>query len=253
VWYWTYCVNVLQAVKGVAATPLNTGHFWSLCVEEQFYFVWPFVVLSVTRERLVHVAAWTIALGAAVRIALVLGPGASAAYVLTPGRLDGLMAGAVLAVAAREPGGLGRWRVVAGRTLAIGAAAVIVLAAWRGMEYSDPVIAIVGFPMLALGYASALVLALTTTGWWPRILRNATLRNWGKFSYGLYVLHYPILWVIHQKLGHALDSPSLVVAGSRLPSVGLRILIGVPLMYGAAVLSYQLYERRFLALKAYFV
>jgi len=37
VWYWLYGVNVLEVLHGGLATPLNTAHFWSLSVEEQFY------------------------------------------------------------------------------------------------------------------------------------------------------------------------------------------------------------------------
>jgi peptidoglycan/LPS O-acetylase OafA/YrhL len=61
-----------------------------------------------------------------------------------------------------------------------------------------------------------------------------------------------MLWAMNQKLARLLAQPSLTIAGSQLPVVLLRIAIGVPLAYVAAWLSYQLYERHFLALKRRF-
>src|SRR5262249_16513822 len=42
-WLWIYCNNVFEFIRG-QAYPI-VGHFWSLAVEEQFYLVWPPLVL----------------------------------------------------------------------------------------------------------------------------------------------------------------------------------------------------------------
>jgi peptidoglycan/LPS O-acetylase OafA/YrhL len=251
-WYWTYLVNLLEVIKGPAATPLNTSHLWSLCIEEQFYIVWPFVVLFASRRGLLWIAGYAVAIGLLGRVVLVRALGPSAVYVFTPVRLDGLMMGAVLAVAARAPGGLLRWRQLATRLLAAGAVGLVALAAWRGMEYRDPVVAVVGYPLLAVTHGALLVFSLTRPGGWAATLRSALLRRWGKYSYGLYLIHYPMLWALDDKLGRVFDDPGLVLAGSRLPGVLLRGAVGVPLAFGLAWMSYELYERRFLALKRYF-
>ena len=250
-WYWTYLVNVLQVVKGGLATPLNTSHFWSLCIEEQFYLVWPLVVLSASRPTLLKVAAAACVFGLFFRFGLVRSTLAPwDAYVLTPGRLDGLMAGGALAVAARE-GGLERLRVAAKPMLTASAALMVGLALWRGMEYEDPVIAVAGFPLLALVFGSLLVLAVTSEGALGRVLRTRQLRSWGKYSYGLYVIHYPLLGAVNYKFGGRLDG--LTWGASHLPGVVVRILVVIPLSYGLAWCSYHLYEKRFLGLKRYFV
>lgn len=250
VWYWTYTVNFLQVIKGVSATPLNTSHFWSLCIEEQFYLVWPLVVLLCSPRAILRIAAGAIAFGLPFRwwvIHTFSDP--TAAYVLTPGRLDGLMIGAALAVASRS-GGLSRWRPLAARVGAVSASLVVGIALWRGMEYADPVMAQWGFPLIAVAYGSLLVLGVTSSGVLSRVLSLRHLRSWGKYSYGLYLIHYPLLGALEDKLGGRLSG--LVWGGSRLPGIVVLCSIGVPLAYCLAWLSYHVYERRFLALKRYF-
>ena len=249
-WYWTYTVNFLQVIKGRAAAPLNTSHFWSLCIEEQFYLLWPLVVLFASPRAIVRIAVGACVFGLAFRWWLVgttLDP--ASAYVLTPGRLDGLMIGAALAVKRRD-GGLERLRPVALRVVAAGAAVVLGLALWRGMEYEDPVMAVAGFPAIALTFGGFLVLGLTSPGPLSRFLSLGPLRSWGKYSYGLYLIHYPLLGALDDKLGPRLSR--MVWRGSHLPGVVLLCAVGVPLAYGIAWLSYHLYEKRFLALKRYF-
>src|SRR5258707_12985436 len=53
-WHAGYASNFLFALQG-SWTPWVTSHFWSLAVEEQFYVVWPFLILLVPRSRLVAV------------------------------------------------------------------------------------------------------------------------------------------------------------------------------------------------------
>jgi len=249
-WYWTYTVNFLEVIKGRAAAPLNTSHFWSLCIEEQFYLLWPLVVLFSSPRAILRIAAGACLFGVAFRWWIVRAPlDPASAYVLTPGRLDGLMIGAALAVQ-RRAGGLERLRPLAIRVVAVGAALVIGIALWRGMEYEDPVMAVAGFPLIALTFGAFLVLGLTSPGPLSRFLSLGPLRSWGKYSYGLYLIHYPLIGVLDLKLAPRLAG--LAWHGSQLPVVVVFCAVGVPLCYGVAWLSYHLYEKRFLALKRHF-
>lgn len=256
-WYWTYTTNVLYAVTRGHGTPLFTSHFWSLSIEEQYYLVWPLVVWACTPRALLRVAALAMIGGFAFRLGVVLhDPGnAVATYVLTPGRLDSLMTGAALAVAARMPGGLARWKDFAPRILGAGVLALSALAVWRGgLNLWDRVVAVVAYPAVALVCGAVLVVALTAppTSRFVRMLSTVPLRNWGTYSYGIFVVHLPLLGAIEWNTTFSQRGVALF-GGSRLPSVLLLAAVAMPVSYTLGALSYHLYEKRFLALKRYFV
>ena len=255
-WYWTYTVNFLNALTHGRGTPLYTSHFWSLSIEEQFYLIWPLFVWRCKPETLLRVAALAALTGLAWRLGVVLHDPANAAgtYVLTPGRLDGLMTGAALAVVARGRNGLQICSAWAPRVLTLAVVALAALAVTRGgLEYSDPVVGVVAYPVVAMGFGALLVAALTAVpgGVFARTLSSATLRRWGKYSYGLYVVHYPLLGAL-QTYCRWCERGVGMLGGSRLPSVLLLALIVAVGSYGLAWVSYHVYEGPLLRLKCYF-
>src|SRR5262249_10402346 len=97
VWHLTYTSNFLFARQGYFS--LATAHLWSLSVEEQFYLVWPFLILLVPWRLLLPLIAAILVGGIVFRVlgTLVLPMDGVALYVLTPASLDALAAGALLA------------------------------------------------------------------------------------------------------------------------------------------------------------
>src|SRR5262249_58023361 len=86
-------------------------HFWSLAIEEHFYLVWPLVVFLLARRPrpLIFVSLAIVLSAMLARLTgSLMGLSWWTTYVLTPFRLDGLALGALLALTARQPGGLGR-------------------------------------------------------------------------------------------------------------------------------------------------
>ena len=88
---------------------LYIGHFWSLCVEEQFYLIWPFVVYQVRkRETLIKLCIAVIILSPIVRagLAVALPPQLlrmELFYRSLPTRLDALLIGGLIALLLRGP------------------------------------------------------------------------------------------------------------------------------------------------------
>ncbi|HEV2751156.1 MAG TPA: acyltransferase [Gemmatimonadales bacterium] len=255
-WYWTYTVNFLSAASHGSGTPLNTGHFWSLSIEEQYYLIWPLIVARCGPRVLLRVAVLSGIAGLLFRLAIVLHDpsNAVATFVLTPGRLDGLMTGGALAVLARAPDGLASLQKGAVAVLWVGCSVLGALSVWRGgLTYQDPVVAVTAYPVIALVFGSLLVVALSSApgSVVARVLSSASLRSWGKYSYGLYLIHYPVLGALESKWqGYRHGVAAL--DGSPLPGVLLLAAVAAVASYALARLSYGVYESRFLDLKRYF-
>ena len=98
-WLLTYTLNIQCALQGWF--PDNVSHFWSLAVEEQFYLVWPWLVLFAPRKWLARLTLMTVVAGLMFRLSMVpLGATWTAGYVLPFAALDALGLGALLAISA---------------------------------------------------------------------------------------------------------------------------------------------------------
>ena len=94
---WTYLLNWYEGLKGFQIIPHPLQHFWSLAIEEQFYLVWPFLVLKLARRRLIQVCFGLMALGLFMRAVMYWIHLPIAAYTWTICRADPLAAGAIVA------------------------------------------------------------------------------------------------------------------------------------------------------------
>jgi peptidoglycan/LPS O-acetylase OafA/YrhL len=254
-WYWSYLTNVMIARAGSwGAIPLEPQHFWSLAVEEQFYLVWPVVVWLLPRPRLKTICLGAMLGSLAIRLTLrLLGEPGTVLYVLTPTHLDPLAAGAWLALLVREPGGLAWVKARVRPVMAVCAAVVatIMLTA-HGPVVETLAMQSVGYPLLALTCAGLLAGALTGPEASPlgRLWRSRVLGFFGRFSYGLYVLH-PLLLVLVVRWGFDVRWFAQRV-GSQL--LGQAIFAGLmtALSAGVALVSWHAWEQPFLRLKSRF-
>jgi peptidoglycan/LPS O-acetylase OafA/YrhL len=109
-WLLTYTINLKMAAQGWYID--HFAHFWSLAVEEQYYLVWPWLILLLPRRWLGRTAMIAIAIAPLFRFTLVMlahngfDSGTSlAGYISTPTTLDSLGIGSLLATLRSTPAG----------------------------------------------------------------------------------------------------------------------------------------------------
>lgn len=244
IWVLLYVGNFQMAIEGGGSI---LDHFWSLAIEEQFYLLWPMIVLSLSRGKLMLVAAAMIVISPLVRTLLVLNDALElAVYVLTPARMDGLAFGALIALLVRGPKGIAPLVPWAGRLGVTSAAAFLVIViARRDFSTSDPVILTAGISLLTIMYASLLVLSLSFRPL-QLVMELPVMRWFGKYSYGLYVWH-PIVNIIllHSPLTEQIGADTL-----------LEVVALVVFAFIASILvtlaSYRFLEAPLLRLKSRF-
>jgi len=238
----------------------NVEILWSLAVEEQFYILWPTVVLFCSNKTLIRISVAGIFFALVLRLIII--PGSTtfpSAYYLTPCRMDALLVGALLAIWRTDPEAWKRVRQFATATAFVSMAVLAIIAMRTGHFYSfvtngnanglrhtsDMALGL-GCSMLAILFG-AMVVRCTGQGnlfhvfnWWP-------LRRIGKYSYGIYMLHWWIVLLLRKLIGKI---------GGHLPSNGLVEIVCFILLLGAsfgmAFVSFHLFEKHFLKLKRLF-
>lgn len=255
-WAWAYAVNIHIAREGAWTLPW-LGHFWSLAVEEHFYLVWPLVVWLCPRPLLLRVALGCIAFSVLLRMGLYgAGVNALAPYVLTPCRLDALCLGGYLAVRMRDERPAGekvQWLSKVGTWLIVPSAVSIVLSfAWnRFSDFGYPVLRPLREMAFTFIFGGILAKALTApeSALFKRFFTSATMRFLGKYSYGLYVFHALLSYWL-------MTRGTIEVVKQFIPNHILAVLVQAALALavsvGISMLSFHLFEMRFLALKSRF-
>jgi peptidoglycan/LPS O-acetylase OafA/YrhL len=224
------------------------GHFWSLAVEEQFYLIWPAIVWWVPERFLMRLCLAGIACAFALRIVLVghYGPHLWI-HQLTPTRGEGLLVGAALAVFAR------RRKHLPGRLLgamAIAGAALIVFIGFADpREFYDtdagPYMYTIGVTALGLLFGGLVGSSQMRVPVLTRLMEMRWLRSFGKYSYGIYIYHIPLLMGSSRILEQYFHHPFPF----RLRWAVVYFVCCVAASYAVARLSYWLIEERLLRLK----
>jgi peptidoglycan/LPS O-acetylase OafA/YrhL len=217
---------------GDAVSPIQ--HYWSLSIEEQFYFVWPALIfligLLVAREVWTHghrmrLAAALMTCVTAASLGWALYETATSptwAYFDTFARVWELGVGALLATAAgllaQIPAALKPWLSWAGLGL-IAAGLHLITEGSVGFPAPWALLPVTG---------SAMVIAAGVGGEpaRQRLLRNPVSVYIGNVSYSLYLVHWPVM----------------VILGALMPKGALFYLAAVALSFGLAIASFHFVE-----------
>jgi peptidoglycan/LPS O-acetylase OafA/YrhL len=246
-WFFTYTTNIVIALKQGDCGYFS--HLWSLAVEEQFYIIFPLVVLLVPYKKLPYAFVTMIVLGPVSRGVLFLlfrnnplQPWLT--YVSTPCCFDAFGIGAMLAYQKTTDAALLKKRLR------------------KFMPFLGVLIGIIGLyfysthrPRLWLPISAFYRLGFCVFFFWvigvaslnafkgaaKRILENKVIIYLGKISYGIYVYHH-FMPYIFEKAG----------VDQRIPSIAAKAALYFVGTVCISALSWHLFEKPINGLKKYF-
>jgi peptidoglycan/LPS O-acetylase OafA/YrhL len=220
-------------------------HTWSLSIEEQYYLVWPIVLILFlgSGNRRLLPGFILLAVGGIVLLRIWLQLEhfkAISLYTFTPARIDGILIGSFLGLvedAAPLKGAVPifyAWRVP--ELILVGFAVLLIRT-----NLSDPPLYFGCFTLIAVTFWLLLLCIIhgDPTQYLIRVLDSPLLRWIGRRSYGLYLYHYPIFV--------ALESLRMPKSNANLVLV---TLLRFSVSFGIAAISYRFLEMPFLKRKA---
>lgn len=220
------------------------SHTWSLAVEEQFYLVWPWLIILVKRKYLKYVFLSAIVIGIVSKyMALFVYHHEYASLVINC--FDSFGIGALYAYVRRDEALTHRFE----REFKIVLPALLFLA-WRVALFSGfPLVYIYDKTLDSVIGVALIMFVLNNKNLWVKkyILENRVLNFIGKISYGIYLYHFALGPVYDDFVsGHAALLPGFMANG--YVNFGLKFV----LLIGVCWLSFKLIEQPILRLKKRF-
>lgn len=251
-WLWSYLQNWLFIFKEPYGDKIVL-HTWSLAVEEQFYLVWPLVVLFIKKPKiLIWVMTTTLVITGITRYLIwsykIEDLAYSSLYTFT--RIDGLCIGSIVALSMKiNPEMLKKFKPF-----------VILLAALLNFgfyfindshSFTLPYLAFVGYTTFAVLFGILIYEAVIGESVIiMRIFKLRILGFFGKISYGLYVYHWPVYLLLFQPIKNWLVGMGFKERNfTDLPSAIAVTLLAVAI----SSISYRFFEKPILNLKRHFI
>ncbi|MGK0387744.1 MAG: peptidoglycan/LPS O-acetylase OafA/YrhL [Maribacter sp.] len=257
IWLWTYMQNYLQAT-GAHMLP-GLGPFWSLAVEEQFYLFWPLMVFLIKEKHFLKVCTGILIAILAVRFYGYFSGTMDGwmLYHLTFTRMDGLVFGAMGAVIVRNK----ELRESIAKYLDKGLIAlslilVVSLFIVGNFKISQGFIATVGYFLFSFFFLMILlntILGETKMGQQLRKgFEKKPLLLLGKYSYALYVFHWPVVNAFRWLQGKTGGFFYPRYVSTQLFDLLITFVGVTSISLVLAIISWHIWEKHWLKLKKYF-
>ncbi len=252
IWYWFYLENWKWIIQGVFDRgPLV--HFWSLAVEEQFYLICPALIYILPRRLLSWFLGIVILSALFFRSWLLLTSPlthtlAQSILVNPLCRVDTLAMGSLIALWMRSKRTILRLLWMSPILLIVsGISLIVIVITQGGLEPFNPVVQSIGFSLLAIFFSSLLILSVTQPEnnalvhglSWPPLKRLGTI------SYGFYIYHFPILWILCDRIYQYIGNSFILGHLASVFCCGVFTLM-------VSLLSWYCWEQPILRLKTYF-
>lgn len=218
------------------ADPPLFGHLWSLAIEEQFYVLWPLVVMVVWRlarrgsDVLLAICLAGAGLSFLAMALLFDGGDPTRVYMGTDTRASSILVGAAFGT---RPAVHAVTRAIQSRPHLVDLTMVLAIAViglmWFTVDGASSEVLFRG-GLLAHSTLAAIVVAFAAVrrGWITKVLGSPVLQWFGRLSYSLYLWHWPVYVVLNQR--------RTGIEGLQL--LGVRLSVSLVL----AVVSYHLVE-----------
>ncbi|MCW3117047.1 MAG: hypothetical protein JWM28_1129 [Chitinophagaceae bacterium] len=248
-WFWTYLQNWTLIFRyNEKSNALN--HFWSLAVEEQYYLIWPFIIVLFKKPKTLLIFCFGLLAGVIMARLYIwnhktLFPSYQWLFLFT--RIDGILIGSILALVYYINQNILRKYST---FLILLLASLNFAVYFIDKEQGFPIWPIAGFTTFSVIFALLVYETITKENRIINlILNNSVLRFFGKYSYGFYIFHWPV-FLLAKPYTDKLTSKLTPATGHwyLLSSAIMATLAGLI----AAIISFHAFEKHFLKLKKFF-
>lgn len=255
---WPYYVFYLQNWLAIPQLKLGTAPplinpTWSLAIEEQFYLIWPALIFLLSRRKLVILSLIILVLSVALRLTIFHFWGSvphivDFLYFSSITRFDGFAVGALIAIAFQSE----RWKLISSRIawplLIVTLGGIITIGLRNGIVplqqnyYLDTW----GYSLIALATGALMVIVMTSPRQMilSRFFRSRVLTFFGKYSYSMYLIHYPIVSILFNAITQPRQNSIKTWLFFVVTTFGLTVV--------GSLLTWHLLEKPMLKLKKYF-
>ena len=231
-WFVLHISNLLFMLRN-EWQPWALGHTWTLSMEEQFYLVWPWFILLVSRRYIPLVCLISLAVSVSYRFYLPVTAETLVTRDLIPlASIDALALGGLIACAQKTVQEQLRSRLVF--PVFIASAATVIGSHLTGLPAGTEWSAWVWFELSTLvPFALLIMLVLADEPKIAWVARVPGLIYLGRISYGIYLYHFLVLWLLLNR----------TPLQTRLAENGVdRLLVATSLTIAAAAISYHFFE-----------